>query len=514
MKKIFLFFALSFSMFSHSQISDLASLSTGSYMGFSPLYNDEEQLFGYLTLFNKGKESDTTNKFEYVYLDKNLNKVANKDFSAENSVIYYSSYINTKGEIELIPKRNTYFNSTSQMKKTIIPKIKVINIKENTITKKEEICYEDKKFVDCGGSKTIGEYSKEAKKERKENGFNYNSDVTILNDGTNLVYEYKYEKQNDFDNAFIKFDKDNNEVWRYEYNKDMKKKEKQYINVLYFDDDYLYLTEFTDLKKDDSYKLLKIDLKTGEKLVNKQITGYSKSSIESLRRMRSNNYYITNKKEFDDKLILIGSLIDEKTPFEVNGFFRIIVDKKTNEVSFADLPFLSAKPFLEEIKKNGDVEKGYNLSIRDLYMLKDGSIGLLFEKFKIGYSLMQGNIPKSTDLVYFSTGKDFKIKEVKTFAKDKTKGYYNSDYLFSQYINDGKDVAFFYRDYQKDEDGDRNWNLFINTIKNGVFSQEKIKISSKENSIFPYIAKEGYILLREYNKKAEYNGIRLEKLNY
>lgn len=139
---------------------------------------------------------------------------------------------------------------------------------------------------------------------------------------------------------------------------------------------------------------------------------------------------------------------------------------------------------------------------------------MLFEKCKAGASFANGYVPKTTDLVYFSTNKDFKLTEVKIFEKEKTKGSYSSDYLFSQYINDGKDVAFFYRDYQKDDEGDKNWNLFINTIKDGVFSQEKIKISSKENSIIPYIAKEGYILLREYNKKAEYNGIRLEKLNY
>ena len=121
---------------------------------------------------------------------------------------------------------------------------------------------------------------------------------------------------------------------------------------------------------------------------------------------------------------------------------------------------------------------------------------------------------KTTDLVYLQTNEEFKPKQVKVFEKDKSKGYTSSDYLFSQYINGGNDVAFFYRDYQKDNDGEKNWNLFLNSVKNGVYSQEKIPITSKENSIIPYLAKEGYILLREYNKKSKYNGIRLEKLNY
>ena len=78
-------------------------------------------------------------------------------------------------------------------------------------------------------------------------------------------------------------------------------------------------------------------------------------------------------------------------------------------------------------------------------------------------------------------------------------------------------MVFFYKDYLKDDETkDKNWNLYINTIINGKFSQEQVQISSKEDKyfIYPYIAKEGYILLNEFNKKDKYNQIRLEKLNY
>lgn len=512
MKRLIYILLLIISNSLFSQIRDLASLSSGTYISFSPLFNKEEQLFGYLALYNKGKETQNTNKFEYVYLDKNLNEVANNEFSVENSVISYSSYINTKGEIELSPRINQYFTSMKKMNNTIIPKDRIIDIKNNKISLKQEICYENKVFVDCGSSKTIGEFGKESKRERKENGFNYESDVTILNDGTYLLYEYKYDKGNDFDNAFVKFDENKKEVWRYEFNKDMKKKEKQFINVLYFDNTFLYLIEYTDIKKDSKYRFIKLDLKTGERIIDEEIKDYSKASVQSLRRMVESGYYITNKKEFDDKLIFVGKIIEEGVDGN-SGFFRMIIEKATNKITYTDMPFLAAKPFLETIKTNGAVENGYRLNIRDLYILKDGSVGFLFEKFKIGYNLMLGNVAKATDLVYFSTDKNFKIKEVKLFSKDKSVGY-NSDYLFSQYINDGNDVAFFYRDYQKDEDGEKNWNLYINTIKKGVYSQEKIPISSKENSIVPYVAKEGYILLREYNKNSKYNGVRLERLNY
>ncbi len=87
----------------------------------------------------------------------------------------------------------------------------------------------------------------------------------------------------------------------------------------------------------------------------------------------------------------------------------------------------------------------------------------------------------------------------------------------SQYLNEDNDVVFFYRDFQKDDETkDKNWILFINTLINGKFNQEQVKISSKDDKFFilPYVAKEGYILLREFNKKDKYNQIRLEKLNY
>lgn len=514
MKKITLLLLLAFSNFTFSQINDLATLSSGTYLSFNPLFNNDEQLFGYFALFDKGNDSKTTKKFEYVYLDKNLNKVGNNVFSSEDFVAGYSSFINRNGHIELKPRFEYGINVTKKINKSILPKRRVIDVKNNTITNKEGVCFEDSKIVDCE-DQTLGEMNKEQKKEFKKNGFNYKSDVIIMNDGTYLVYEFSYKStvSDPFNCAFIKFDNNKAEVWRYEFNKDMNKKETQKISVLYFDDNYLYLIESTYLKKTKIFKLIKIDLITGERFIDEEIKGYSQYSLNSLEGLIQNDYYITNKKEFDDNLIFVGKTFDKKNEF-CTGFFRVIIDKKTHKVSYTNMPFISASPFLKDINEKGIVEKGYNLSIRDLHILKDGSIGFLFEKFKVGWSFSDGQVIKTTDLVYFSTDKDLKIKSINTFSKDKSKGYYVSDYLFSQYINDGNDVAFFYKDFQKDQKGDRNWNLFINTIKNGEFSQEKIPMTSKENTIVPYIAKEGYILLREFNKKSKYDGIRLERLNY
>ena len=147
-----------------------------------------------------------------------------------------------------------------------------------------------------------------------------------------------------------------------------------------------------------------------------------------------------------------------------------------------------------------------------MFFLKNGSVGILMEKYK---PQGQYSASKTTDLVYIYTNKDFSLNGVQVFEKEKTK-WVHSDYLFSQYLNDGKDVVFFYKDRQKDDETkEKNWNLFINTLIDGQFKQEKVQISEKDNyTVIPYVGKEGYILLREFNEKEKFNKIRLERLNY
>ena len=156
---------------------------------------------------------------------------------------------------------------------------------------------------------------------------------------------------------------------------------------------------------------------------------------------------------------------------------------------------------------------GYFLNLKDVYFMEDGSVKILTEKFK---PAGQYNRMKTTDMIFISTDSNFKVDLVQTLEKEKSKNEY-SDYMFSQEINDKKDVVFFYKDFQKDDETkDKNWILFINTLINGKFNQEQITISSKNDkyTTIPYIAKEGYILLREYSEKEKNNQIRLERLNY
>ncbi len=253
-----------------------------------------------------------------------------------------------------------------------------------------------------------------------------------------------------------------------------------------------------------------LDMKTGKETSNKPVTGLSDDTIDRIDSFYSGYRKIDNDKTFDDKVVLLGRNYDDS---ESVGFARMILNKSDFSVDTKAInyePNISA--FLPKVNRNGIVENGYMLQTKDMYFMNDGSVGILSEKYK---PATQYTAPKTTDLVYIYTDKDFKVKNVQVFEKEKSK-WVNSDYLFSQYLNGGKDVVFFYRDYQKDEvTKQKRWNLFINTIIDGKFKQEIIPISEKDNYIVtPYVGKEGYILLREYNEKEKFNKIRLEKLNY
>ena len=96
----------------------------------------------------------------------------------------------------------------------------------------------------------------------------------------------------------------------------------------------------------------------------------------------------------------------------------------------------------------------------------------------------------------------------------------SGNFLFSQYIKDQTGAVFFFYDVVR-ESSLNSFNstqkifLGINTILSGKLTEEKIPLSAKKKySIHPHQAKEGYIMLQEFNEKDKYNQVRLEKLNY
>ena len=499
MRKL-LFILILNSLVATAQNFNLASISNGEYLIFSAIFDQNQKLYGYFSLYDLGKVNATEKEFEFVILDKNLNKILSNKVVFAKEIIYLVPYINVDGNLVLSPQVG--YNITKDF---VMPRSKKLDLKTNVIEDYIFYCYEDNQFVDCPENKSFREKRAELRKSKREKEYIDNSDVWRLKNNNFLVLTkkdyFKYTK----DNELIYFDQYKKEMWSFKYNLDGSKKNTEALNVMHYNDDKLYAILRSKIKEDITNYIIIFDTRTGTIIKKEEVKGFEKVTLNSYDN--STSMYYNN----DNYVFLFNYLY---TKSGVMGYLTTKINKKTNEITHHKLEYeKNLKNFLPKINKLGYVENGYYLNLKDVFFMEDGSIKLLTEKFK---AAGQYNRMKTTDMVFIATNSNFEVELVKTLEKEKSKNEY-SDYMFSQEINDKKDVVFFYKDFQKDDETkDKNWFLFINTLINGAFNQEQVTISSINDKYIsiPYIAKEGYILLREYNEKEKYNEIRLERLNY
>lgn len=509
MKKIlFLSFAL-FSGVAFAQTQDLTALASGEFVSMNALFDTKENLYGYVSVYNYGTTSPVKKRFGYVILDKNLNPIANNEFESDASVGRYLGYLDFKNQLILRPTDIDYALVMTK-KLAATPVSMLVNIKENTVQPKMYYDYDNGKFLEVTEPKNWKQQRVEARKEKKNLGYNYVANVGEIKEGGYLAIEHHDYGKYVNNNSIMRFDDQKKEIWRYKYNTDGTQDVFSDISVLDRDENYMYSILRRSVKDKATFSLLVIDMKTGKEVSNKPLTGLSQETLYNIDVFASGNRRIDNDKIFSDKIVYAGrNFVNEN----MIGFARLIVNKKDFSTDLKTVSFVpDYKKFMEKIGPYGTVESGYSLQTRDMYFMEDGSVGILSEKYKAGSDY---SAPKTTDLVYMYTDKNFDLQGVKVLEKEKTR-WANTDYLFSQYLNGGKDVVFFYRDYQKDDaTNEKKWNLFINTVIDGKFNQEIIPISQKDNfNVYPYVGKEGYILLQEINAKEKYNKIRLERLNY
>ena len=396
MKK--LYFSLLFaSSFYFSQTQDLAKLANGDMVNFSTVYDQKDNLFGYVGIYSYGKSGDTTKKFEYVILDKNLNPIANKEFEGDKYAGGYSAQMDFRDDIILYPTFDRSQINIFKLKDITIPRSKVISMKDNTVKNKDYFDYEE------DGSFTLNEQPKnvmaeyrESKKEKKDKGYSYESFVYEIKEGGFLALEYKDYKNYVNSNSLIKFDENKKEIWRYKYNTSGDKKVNESLTLIDKDKDKIFCILQNNDKKDKTFQLLVLDMKTGKEIAKKPITGLPKNTLDKINTVRTYSYgSIDNSKDFDDKIVLVGRDIDDNNLY--TGFARLIIDKNTFDIDTKEISYESLKSQIPKLSKNGNVEAGYFLDPRDIFFLKDGSVGILLEKYK---AETQYTAPKTTDMVY------------------------------------------------------------------------------------------------------------------
>lgn len=493
MKKLLLLAVLClFSHSSFSQIQDLENIADGDMAYSSILSNSNGDLYGYIYFFDQGEIDKENKQFEYVLLDKNLNKVANgtyteKHFDGISSLFFDCTLMGDGILISKFLKRKT---------ETLLTYNRIISLKDNTVSK--EFIYENDAFTDLNISnvKELKDNYKGAESYTIAYAINY-QDLSGF-----FVTENNKKGKNYFEKDLKVYDADQNLKWSYTYNADGTKKSWKEFQVSNLNDGLMTggLSYRTNDKSIDKYSIVGVDINNGQQLFEYE--------MEDKNSQYSHN---VNIKHYDGKIYITGNYSPySKEDFNWRknlGVYCIVLDKQGSELMKKYYTWSDIASNLEA-SKYGVVNNGYSLTPMRFYIMKDGSVSFLSEKFKDNSSTV--GAPKSSDFVLFNFDKDFNFKENFTIEKDKSK-WVKNDYLFHQYIKDDNGVVFFFRDYKSD---DRNWVLGINTVINGEFKQETIPMSSDDFFIYPIPAKEGYILLNEFNEKENLNQIRLEKLNY
>jgi hypothetical protein len=514
MKVKLILLSLLCSLASYGQMQDLMNLSKGEIVYSSILYDSNENLYGYFYLYQTDKTSSKTMKFEYVVLDKNLNKVNNGEFEGmKEDYLLYSRFddCTLMGDKLILDK--IYYSQEA----IILNTIRIISLKDNNISNEKRII--DGKFTDF-------DPITELKKIRTKATFSTSYERSFINSYCNeqksgmfvhsaTLYgtsSYSNPSNMNFYNSDLKQD------WTIDCIK-VDSIGGIYTNFIIksIHDSIIYAQQTYTLKKTTYTKVLAFSIKTGNKIWEYTISG-NKDKPKIVRYLN----YVPNGKN----LFIMGEYYNDKGIFGSDrgvGFYKIELDSAGHEIQRVNKSWLEMKSDIK-ISKKGKTPGSYELVLKRVAVLNDQSTLFITEMYHpssypiwfipiIGWFARDPAATKNMILFHFD--KDFNLLKSNTIEKTTT--YDNSsDYLFSQKIKDGDGLAFFYINNKKDaKTGKRNNVLGINSFINGTLTTEEIPLSAKkEFQLIPMPAKEGYIMLREYNQKAKYNQIRLEKLNY
>jgi hypothetical protein len=517
MKFKLLLLSLLCSAFSFAQMQDIAKLADGKLVFNTTLFDSDNNLYGYFYIYERDVEK-TSKKMEFVLLDKNLNKTNNGTYNDSILPINMESYYydcTLMGNHIILDKVYRYYKFISVGSDFLLNTYQIISLKDNTVS--PEFKYENGQFV---------ELTTEIKKLKNENknvvtksmmaAFSNNSQKGFF------ITEHNKDNKNYLEKEFKFFNENKQLQWSYEYNPNGTIKDNKNFRFLYVKNNNLYITE-SRFKNDYNieYKIIALDFSTGKKKYEYVFENEKSKYMHSFEL-----------KEIDNKLIISGGFAPYKkggTFFYENclGLFKIVIDENGNEIQkkYINWTDLSNKI---KINKKGRVEQNFMLLKKKTFFFDNGSVSILTEKYRPEIPGFALPIPliniamyyathrsrRTSDFVLLNFDKDFNLSRVDTIKKDLTKEN-ATDYLFSQYIKNDKGVVFFYSNLSKDENKKKNMVLGINSLINGELSQERIPIYSKKKYLIePLPAKEGYVMLREYNEKDKYNQIRLEKLNY
>lgn len=531
------------SVFANAQIVELKKLSTGKFVDGTTLWNAEDKdLYGYFYIFEKDITGKKEKLYEYVLLDKNLNKVFSGEFKDENIInnnyrSFNVRYLN--GTILLQTTENLF----SQWRNDI--RFRLLNVEENKLSDP---------FVFNAGLEKVPSSSNPKQKPSLLAIISNNPIGYYLNTPLQNVIDYNIPKKRTIENNNIQpkkkyfADEQLNLKWSYEYNQNATKNKYCYTYaapVVYKDDknvlvlgkhfvgkdaekefkNGIFSDTFIFLDKENGNVLSEISPfgQKDEKITAKDVNEkkiFIKNNIATIINVTSNS----KKSIFDEDLIQGFS----KAEFDIaNG-------KELNRKYFS---WNQISQYVN-IDENGYVKDANEpecyMYLHNIIMKEDGNFIFILEEYKplSSINLLLVEIEagaKINDMFFMELDKDMKVvkfekieKERKTIRNgvkmDGSKVNYYGYFDYAGYQDLGSDnYLFFYYNKQKPENGGKKqWILGIVAYKDGNFTEQKLPMKSEEGSdmlISP--AKNGYIKIYEtFKDKNKSPEIRLEKINY
>jgi len=495
---IIIFFILS-TVYVKAQMSDLAEMmGNKELVSWDNIYNQDNTLYGTI-FFYKGDKSDKKHRqYEYLIFDKNLNLIAKNNFFQRSLLLTNYKFYASKNIDNTLLLNIDYGVFTKHIYNFLFTTYRKIDLNKNTIS--------DEFYFDGHTVKNLSMGYKIGNKLATE--WHELIPVKAENIAGYLILKHFSKPKKNYQINKLRFLDNQNQIrWTFHFNKNANKNSYQKIHYIYMNDGMAIIEFYNYTKKKYSGDVLvAINLTNGQKIFEYQL-----EDIKNKNYKKIIHHYVNNIKKYGNKIYLTGQYYKKYAL----GIYKITLDTSGKELFKKYVPWQAFSKYLK-INKYAKVEKGYILKPREFFIFRDGSISYLSEKYK-----PQKNItteihiaPKTTDMVLMNLDSDFNVKDVITIHKYKS--LYSYDYLFSQYVKNNTGCVFFFQDFKKDKiKKDKVGILGINKYINSKYSYEEIPIYSKKEkyTIIPIKAKEGYIILREFNKDDKYDQIRLEKIN-
>lgn len=492
MKKSILILVFIFSLF-HIQISaqnyKILRSAYGELVGFRNLWNNNE-FFGYFELHFIEKKDETTSRYKYIVLDKNMNEVSNGEFTiprlVQNEMLSICQYNN--GKI-LISIDGTSYSSVIRKNEVF----KIIDLKSGTIS--DAISLIDKQLK-------IGAEVKPAPDTQNINqGI---ASFNIKNYGF-LLTERIIKGSKSFYKTGTMIDLSGKKLWDIPLIPG--ESPNHFYEYSYFtsDDEVIALLgQYYKRKTFINDNLVILDAKTGDKLALRKISN------------EQFDYDFSFAKIFEDKIYILGEYYSktgddsQKTEYNKLGIYKKTYNKKTGVLlSDKKIPYSDLKKYID-IDEHGKVSKEGTLYFNDFEVRPDGTILVFGETYKSPNFFNAAY--RFTELFSIVLNENFDIKELKSYNVNTT---YAPKYSYGQTLKNNKGYVSFFIDLNAEK------KVILNTLiykdETNDFKMDKIELEKKNSDIDYFPAKNGYVGIIEYFKKTKtedrFAELRLEKIN-